>query len=286
MSSSSAAADGEHFDLSVGARNVGSPQDGSTLPTETGGMLVPNTSEGLEQKRGGGPVPKAKTSGDLSGSREVPEEEEHTSSPTKHVQDVATLRLADGSFSKSATNSAVELAVLNSSVRRYSAQLPPHHGNSLDRPGSPRRFSDLPAISKNLPNHSSSHRHGHSRASTASMPHKDLVISPLGLSHRISSPTHRQGEGLRRLSQVLASNHISGSSGRDSDQPGGKNPESSWEVLSRLSSTSHRLSIRQDQSNPCSKLVPLWECLQVRCLPHLLPLRWCTSGMSPEFELE
>ena len=39
--------------------------------------------------------------------------------------------------------------------------------------------------------------------------------------------------------------------------------EASWEVLSKFSTTSHRLSIQQDLSDPHHKLVPLWECLQV-----------------------
>lgn len=39
--------------------------------------------------------------------------------------------------------------------------------------------------------------------------------------------------------------------------------EHSWEVLSRYSTTSNRLSILQDQSDPEYDLVPLWECLQV-----------------------
>ena len=37
----------------------------------------------------------------------------------------------------------------------------------------------------------------------------------------------------------------------------------SWEVLSKYSTTSNRLSIQQDQSDPHYNLVPLWECLQV-----------------------
>jgi hypothetical protein len=39
--------------------------------------------------------------------------------------------------------------------------------------------------------------------------------------------------------------------------------EHSWEVISKYSSTSNRLSILQDQSDPDYDLVPLWECLQV-----------------------
>ena len=39
--------------------------------------------------------------------------------------------------------------------------------------------------------------------------------------------------------------------------------EHSWEVVSKYSSTSNRLSILQDQSDPDYDLVPLWECLQV-----------------------
>lgn len=42
--------------------------------------------------------------------------------------------------------------------------------------------------------------------------------------------------------------------------------EASWEVLSKFSTTSHRLSIQQDLSDPHLKLVPLWECLQVLSL--------------------
>ena len=38
----------------------------------------------------------------------------------------------------------------------------------------------------------------------------------------------------------------------------------SWEVLSRQSTTSTLLTMRQDTSSPNQQLIPLWECLQVR----------------------
>lgn len=37
----------------------------------------------------------------------------------------------------------------------------------------------------------------------------------------------------------------------------------SWEVLSRLSTTSTLLTMRQDTASPKQQLIPLWECLQV-----------------------
>ena len=38
----------------------------------------------------------------------------------------------------------------------------------------------------------------------------------------------------------------------------------SWEVVSRQSTTSTLLTMRQDTTSPNQHLIPLWECLQVR----------------------
>lgn len=42
--------------------------------------------------------------------------------------------------------------------------------------------------------------------------------------------------------------------------------DQSWEVLSKHSTTSTRLTMRQDGSSPDHQLIPLWECLQVQSL--------------------
>lgn len=89
---------------------------------------------------------------------------------------------------------------------------------------------------------------------------------PQGRSDLVSPP--RRTSDVCRPSDVVNSprrpNDTSRSSGKSSDpQQMSKLSEASWEVLSKFSSTSHRLSIRQDLSDPHHKLVPLWECLQV-----------------------
>ena len=49
----------------------------------------------------------------------------------------------------------------------------------------------------------------------------------------------------------------------ESPSPSQQSVNSSWEILSKHSTTSTRLSLVQDASSPQYYLVPLWECLQV-----------------------
>ncbi len=81
-----------------------------------------------------------------------------------------------------------------------------------------------------------------------------------------SSPTKTSGsDGSPSSPHSTASPPTNGHGG------GGGRPaklsDHSWEVVSRYSTTSNRLSILQDSSNPQYNLVPLWECLQVSPSP-------------------
>lgn len=197
------------------------------------------------------------------------------SSPTKQLRDLA-LRSAEATTSSGkVAGSALEMEVLGSPLRRYS-DLPARHTNSLDPTALPRRLSDLSNSPRKSRDLSSPSIAGHSRRST-NVDHSSPTItilprrthdiaSPPGILRSISAPPVRQNDAigpLRRLSQVLAS-PIASPSGRGSDSNQiSKISEASWEVLSKLSTTSHRLSIQQDLSDPNHKLVPLWECLQV-----------------------
>ena len=79
-------------------------------------------------------------------------------------------------------------------------------------------------------------------------------------SHRPRRNSHKAG---CTRNDAMRYNGTSNSPGNLREPVHGKFSETSWEVLSRYSTTSHRLSIQQDLSDPHHTLVPLWECLQV-----------------------
>lgn len=86
--------------------------------------------------------------------------------------------------------------------------------------------------------------------------------SILGLSE--TAPFQGQGSGVfRKISDASPSSITSSRVAKLSDH--------SWEMVSKYSNTSNRLSIQQDQCDPEYSLVPLWECLQVSPSPPCLP---------------
>lgn len=144
-----------------------------------------------------------------------------------------------------------------------------HVANSSGKAGEvtspPRRFSDVTTLSWKPGEVSTSSR----KPSDNDSPPEGLssLTSPLQIPSDLASPPQRTNDVIsppRRLSDLMRSPQMSSSSGKGSDpRHVSKLSETSWEVLSKFSSTSHRLSIQQDLSDPQHNLVPLWECLQV-----------------------
>ena len=79
--------------------------------------------------------------------------------------------------------------------------------------------------------------------------------SPTRRKENSSSSSGQIADHFRKMSSPVETTPTSGRSALLSDY--------SWEVVSKYSTTSNRLSILQDQSDPNYDLVPLWECLQV-----------------------
>lgn len=79
--------------------------------------------------------------------------------------------------------------------------------------------------------------------------------SSLGQRQTSSSTSGQIADHFRKMSSPVETTPPSGRSALLSDY--------SWEIVSKYSTTSNRLSILQDQSDPNYDLVPLWECLQV-----------------------
>lgn len=110
--------------------------------------------------------------------------------------------------------------------------------------------------------------------------HSSLNASTNADDGGLSTPPHSQGATLPATNRVGPHSSSSSSSGghiadlfrklgEGSGSPLGATPpasrmlsDHSWEVVSKYSTTSNRLSILQDLSDPDYDLVPLWECLQ------------------------
>jgi len=84
-----------------------------------------------------------------------------------------------------------------------------------------------------------------------------------GPSHQSSSSSSSSGGHIADLFRRLGEGAASPLGITPPSSRGALFSDHSWEVVSKYSTTSNRLSILQDQSDPDYDLVPLWECLQV-----------------------
>lgn len=98
-------------------------------------------------------------------------------------------------------------------------------------------------------------------------PHRSPPVrnGPFGRNPSSSSSSGHIADLFRRLGESPNSSPLGATPpyNRSPSSRGTLLSEHSWEVVSKYSSTSNRLSILQDQSDPDYDLVPLWECLQV-----------------------
>lgn len=87
----------------------------------------------------------------------------------------------------------------------------------------------------------------------------------------VSSPSSGTGFLHRRVSDGISVTPLVTTPSPSLATRAAKLSDHSWEVVSKYSTTSNRLSILQDQSDPDYNLIPLWECLQVYYHRHHPP---------------